>query len=289
MPLILAAINLKLSTTHPEMTARKARLDTLSAIIRHSETLYDVTDFVAIGINHVLQLAYLTTRTLFLRTLPAESAQRLPASSPSALHADSPTATATSSNLPRTKPVRATNWIDAFILWPRAYLLISTSVDLGLAAGRLPSDIALPELVRHIPAMGAEFRLPWTVGGDGDAGCGGRRLVVGGGRERAIMGVEEREADEYEGVVVGEGSEKEEERPRVNLDFFDLGDVSRTDDASASGDDDLVTAEDHDTGGTCWMGAEGSQEDQVGEGTDFDTELFNMLSSELLRADGVEI
>ncbi|KAJ5278579.1 hypothetical protein N7478_003951 [Penicillium angulare] len=62
MPLVLAAINLKLSPSRDETESRRKILASLSKIIRHSETLYDVTDFVAVGTNHILQLAYATTK-----------------------------------------------------------------------------------------------------------------------------------------------------------------------------------------------------------------------------------
>lgn len=165
MPLILSAIDMKLSPSYEEMTRRKKRLDSLSTIIRHSETLYDVTDFVAIGINHILQLAYLTTKNLFLRC-KRPSERELIGQSPGA--STSPTnersLLRTESQTQQSKFFgRATNWVDAFTLWPRAYLLISTSVDYSLQVGRLPYDNALPELVRHIPAMGAVPRLPWSI------------------------------------------------------------------------------------------------------------------------------
>lgn len=157
MPLILAAIDLKLSSSYEEMITRKKRLDSLSVIVRHSYTLYDVTDYVAVGINHILQLAYLTTKNVFLQC-------KRPANSTTieTFHSGGD-----GKDLLRTKcqlnSKRAISWLDAFILWPRAYLLISTSVDYSLAVGRLPYINALPKLVRHIPAMGAVFTLPWAI------------------------------------------------------------------------------------------------------------------------------
>lgn len=157
MPLILAAVDLKLSSSYEEMMTRKKRLDSLSIIIRHSHTLYDVTDYVATGINHILKLAYLTTKNIFLQwRRPYEIESIGTPQSGKSLHTHS---SQQSSKLPR----RATSWVHAFMCCPRAYLLISTSVDYSLAVGRLPYDNALPELVRHIPAMGAVFTLPWTI------------------------------------------------------------------------------------------------------------------------------
>lgn len=49
MPLILAAINLKLPPSSDEIKIREKRVDSLSNIIRLGESLYDVMDFVAAG------------------------------------------------------------------------------------------------------------------------------------------------------------------------------------------------------------------------------------------------
>ncbi|OQD82458.1 hypothetical protein PENANT_c021G09700 [Penicillium antarcticum] len=47
MPLVLAAIDLKLSPSREALKLRQKRLESVGLIIRHSETLYDVTDCVA--------------------------------------------------------------------------------------------------------------------------------------------------------------------------------------------------------------------------------------------------
>ena len=158
MPLILAAIDVKLSSSYQEMITRKKRLDTLSAIVRHSYTLYDITDYVAVGINHLLRLAYLTTKSIFLQ--PKQSSGRPTIQS---IHFGDSMGLRTQGKQSQKPNGRATSWLDAFVVWPRAYLLISTSVDYSLAVGRLPCDSALPELVRHIPVMGSVLTLPWTM------------------------------------------------------------------------------------------------------------------------------
>lgn len=161
MPLVLAAIDLKLSPSYEEMMIRQKRLHSLSGIIRQSESLYDVTDFVAAGTNHILQLAYLTTQNLFLGwEHPVKgnaSSGQLKRPCLSDNSSDNDLAKGPNSH------VRVKSWLDAFIYFPRAYLLISTTVDYSLSVGRLPYEHALPELVRHIPSMGATSRLPWTI------------------------------------------------------------------------------------------------------------------------------
>lgn len=160
MPLVLAAINLKLSPNRAAMERRQKRLESLGLIIKHSEGVYDVTDSVAVGTNHILQLAYLTTQNLFFGSeksqLPFDhttTEQALP-SSPGLDVISSPTNHA--------KPDRPSNWQEAFVCCPRAYLLISTSVDYSLAMGRLPYAENLPDIVRDLPVLGVIPRLPWT-------------------------------------------------------------------------------------------------------------------------------
>ncbi|CEJ61948.1 hypothetical protein PMG11_10464 [Penicillium brasilianum] len=162
MPLILAAIDLKLSPSCDEMKIRQKRLDALSKIIRLSESLYDVTDFVAAGTNHILQLAYMTTQNFFLSGEPpsrmiCDSVEQNRIGN--RMNSDFPNST----RIRNQTPIRAKCWLDAFLRCPRAYLLISTSVDYSLAVGRLPYDTSLPALVRDIPAMGAITQLPWTI------------------------------------------------------------------------------------------------------------------------------
>jgi hypothetical protein len=161
MPLVLAAIDLKLSPSREEMEIRQKRLSSLSQIIRHSEALYDVTDFVAVGTNHILQLAYATTQNLFLEEKTPQLF--LPETTERHNSLTSPGLQSNTTSLSMSfKPNKPTSWQDAFIRCPRAYLLISTCVDYSLAIGRLPSASGLPEIVRDLPAMGVIARLPWT-------------------------------------------------------------------------------------------------------------------------------
>ncbi|KAL4747225.1 hypothetical protein BDW72DRAFT_209735 [Aspergillus terricola var. indicus] len=187
MPLVLTAIDLKLSPTSAEMARRRRRLDALGEIVRHSGRVYDVTDFVTAGTNHILRLAYITSQHLFLRWDDSGGQQtRIPerrgssasfnsasSSSPSSSSSPpqdlSPSASASAglemdkSSFTGVGGRRANTWHEAFLRFPRAYLLISTSVDYSLAVGRLPYDNALPELVRCIPPIGMAIRLPWTI------------------------------------------------------------------------------------------------------------------------------
>ncbi|RAQ73039.1 hypothetical protein COH20_007456 [Aspergillus flavus] len=160
VPLVLTAIDVKLSPTPAEMTIRKRRLERLGEIVRHSRMLYDVADYVAAGTNHILQLAYITTQEAFLRcsTNAIGSSQMEIESSSGGMSLDASVLNAK----------RVTNWYDAFLSSPRAYLRISVSLDYSLATGRLPYDNALPLLVRQTPWAKKQQRLPWTIGLDTD-------------------------------------------------------------------------------------------------------------------------
>ncbi|KAL2833466.1 hypothetical protein BJY01DRAFT_253516 [Aspergillus pseudoustus] len=174
MPLVLTAIDLKLSPSAAEMERRRRRLDSLGEIVRHSGRVYDVTDFVTAGTNHILRLAYMTSQHLFLRfdqdsPTPAITGPRTGNSPPNTSASESAT-TGSGPGMEVMDPSssafstsRANTWHEAFLRYPRAYLLISTSVDYSLAVGRLPYDSALPELVRCIPPIGFGIRLPWTI------------------------------------------------------------------------------------------------------------------------------
>ncbi|KAE8381652.1 hypothetical protein BDV26DRAFT_301240 [Aspergillus bertholletiae] len=153
VPLVLTAIDVKLSPTQAEMAVRKRRLERLGEIVRHSRMLYDVADFVAAGTNHILQLAYITTQEAFLRcnTNTIGSARREARSVSAGMSVDA--------SIVNTK--RVTNWHDAFLSSPRAYLRISVSLDYSLATGRLPYDNALPPLVRQMPWAKKQQRLPY--------------------------------------------------------------------------------------------------------------------------------
>jgi hypothetical protein len=166
MPLVLTAIDLKLSPSAAEMDRRRRRLDSLGEIVRHSGRVYDVTDFVTAGTNHILRLAYMTSQHLFLRF---DQDNHTPQITGTAKRGGSPPSASSNPSgtgmevMDSATASRANTWHEAFLRYPRAYLLISTSVDYSLAVGRLPYDSALPELVRCIPPIGFGIRLPWTI------------------------------------------------------------------------------------------------------------------------------
>jgi hypothetical protein len=163
MPLVLAAIDLKLSPSLQEMTIRQDRLDSLCQIIRHAEGLYDVIDLLAVSTNRILQLAYDITQNVFCYSA-GDSTRHLLVECPEEPHSRERNGTSCHKDILQLRasgPVQ--NWAEAFIQFPRAYLLISTAVDYSLDVGRLPQHSALPKVVRHTLLRGSAVQLPWTT------------------------------------------------------------------------------------------------------------------------------
>ncbi|GAM35146.1 hypothetical protein TCE0_017r03242 [Talaromyces pinophilus] len=144
IPLILSAIDLKLSPSYSEMLTRRNRLDTFAQIIQRSRDLYEVTDVVAAGTNQILQVAYAITKKLFL------SQGIMPVT----------TKTVNSKDV---EPQRPTRWDEAYLRYPRAYLYISTSVEYSLSFGRMPAESVFPEQVRHVPSLVFGSKLSLTI------------------------------------------------------------------------------------------------------------------------------
>lgn len=158
MPLVLSAINFKLSSSEPEMLARRQPLQRLSEVMSHSRRVYNVGDFISSQTDFILYLAYLTSREVF--------SHRNPESSSGTQHSHNSMFAGTSKSRSENQMAKgpAKHWRDAFLRYPRAYLLISTTVDYFMSVGRLPQDSSLPDLVRSLPPMG-RIRLPWALNG----------------------------------------------------------------------------------------------------------------------------
>ncbi|KAL4895623.1 hypothetical protein BDV59DRAFT_211269 [Aspergillus ambiguus] len=150
MPLIVSALDVKLARTPDETRIRTQRLDLLAEIYRRSATLYDVTNFVAVGSNQILQLVYRISQELLVR----EDRQLIEDAVGTDLISLGPSKS------------RLSGWLDLFLYYPRLYLLVSTSVDYSLSVGRLPHDGALPELLRPTQGDSLKIELPWVSSGE---------------------------------------------------------------------------------------------------------------------------
>jgi hypothetical protein len=160
MPLILPAIDLEFSPSPTEVKAKKKYLDSQNSIIQHSEALYDITNFVAIGTNQILRLAHEITQDLSSNVQPPEvfvgDITLDHTFCGSCFQPTKPSLTISS------RPPRPTSWQDTSIRCPRAYLLLLTAVDYSLVIGRPPSASILPDMVPDILGMGVVMRLPWN-------------------------------------------------------------------------------------------------------------------------------
>ncbi|KAF9890807.1 hypothetical protein FE257_005378 [Aspergillus nanangensis] len=150
MPLIVSALDVKLAHTHDQTLLRRQRLDVLAEIYRRSASLYDVTNFVAVGSNQILQLVYRISHELLAQEEDHSIEDTIGTDMLSPSSSDNTVGT----------------WLDLFLYYPRLYLLLSTSVDYSLSIGRLPHDRALPDVLQlqnqQQQGGGAlKIELPW--------------------------------------------------------------------------------------------------------------------------------
>ncbi|KAJ6007889.1 hypothetical protein N7540_011865 [Penicillium herquei] len=152
MPLVISAINLKLSKTTAEIHSRQTSLKCLAELMSHSRRVYDVSDFISTQTDKILHLAYLTSQQIFLQ----EDGRLL--SQPHSAQTPQPCNEVNTQLGER----RIKTWHDAFLNHTRAYLLIITTVDYFMSVGRLPEEKYLPELVCFMPPLD-RIKLPWTL------------------------------------------------------------------------------------------------------------------------------
>lgn len=161
MPLVISAINFKLSPTEKTMETRYYPLKYLGDLISSSSQVYEVSDFVSTKADDILHLVYITSQEVFLRQDPSLSP-------PTPI---GPSIGMPSQNLhpqhskPNAQliPARVKSWHDAFLRHTRAYLLISTTVDYFMSVGQLPQNNILSQLVCSMPPFG-NIQLPWSLG-----------------------------------------------------------------------------------------------------------------------------
>lgn len=153
MPLIISAIDHKLSPSWVDMETRRRRLEVLGDIVRLSQQTYDITDGIVRNANQILQLAYTAAQDIFLKTDLNASVRTSLLSNCDGLGID---------NYMNNPAVPISNWNNAFFRYPRVYVLISTSVDYYLNVGVLPSGNALPKFIRFNLSPRIESRLLWN-------------------------------------------------------------------------------------------------------------------------------
>ncbi|KAJ5833477.1 hypothetical protein N7474_001788 [Penicillium riverlandense] len=163
-PMVLAAIDVKLSSSYSEMLERGRALDHCSGVVTQSRKAYDVTDFFSEGTNEILNLAYTITKNLFLENGAPQNATSTN-QDPGCLGSHSTgDENQHGGTVPSFKRLKIKGWIEAFLKYPRAYLLLSTCIDQSLASGRLPRAESLPPLVQGTISMILGLpKLPWTI------------------------------------------------------------------------------------------------------------------------------
>ncbi|RAQ48725.1 hypothetical protein AFGD_010801 [Aspergillus flavus] len=164
-PMVLAAIDVKLSMSYSDMIDRKRTLDKCSEVIDQSRRLYDVTELFSQGTNQILHLAYAITKNLLLESNVPETGASLIEDS-KCLEGNELEVKGRDKLLsPAFKRLRIRGWAEAFLKYPRAYLLISTCIDSSLATGRLPRNELLPPIIRDTTYVILGLpKLPWTIG-----------------------------------------------------------------------------------------------------------------------------
>ena len=164
-PMVLAAIDVKLSMSYSDMIERKRALDKCSEVIDQSRRVYDVTELFSHGTHQILHLAYAITKNLLLESNVPQTGPSLTEDS-KCLEANDVEEKGRDKLLsPAFKRLRIRGWAEAFLKYPRAYLLISTCIDSSLATGRLPHNELLPPIIRDTTYVVLGLpKLPWTIG-----------------------------------------------------------------------------------------------------------------------------
>ncbi|KAL2839863.1 hypothetical protein BJX68DRAFT_279302 [Aspergillus pseudodeflectus] len=200
MPLLTTALDISLASSSSQMALHKRRLHTLGQVLRSLEQVYEAAAMISAGMSHFLHLAYMTVQ------LPLDRETQMAALFGST---DNMTGSFTSSPISEQSPSTSTpiavegrplsrTWKDFLLQSPRAYLLISTTVDYSLCIGHLPHDHALPDMLTCVFPGSLKIRFPWNGSEDEYR----EEVQVVTRRERPVL----------------QGGEN-----AVNLDYLDLG------------------------------------------------------------------
>lgn len=151
MPLLTTAINISLSPSPQQREIHKRTIDTLGQIVKHLEQVYEAAAMISSGMSHFLQLAYTT-----IQLQSPDSDPVLPTSLEDCFDEHLPHGSPETVELART-------WKDFLLQSPRAYLLISTTVDFSLSLGKLPRTDSLPDLLTCLLPGSLRICLPWDI------------------------------------------------------------------------------------------------------------------------------
>ncbi|KAL3444163.1 hypothetical protein BJX65DRAFT_320110 [Aspergillus insuetus] len=194
MPLLTTALDISLASSSTQMALHKRRLHTLGQVLRSLEGIYEAATMISAGMSHFLHLAYMTVQLPLDRDTQMGALFGPTNASPSSdVSGESPsTTTAVQGHAPNR------TWKDFLLQSPRAYLLISTTVDYSLCIGHLPHDHALPDMLTCVFPGSLKIRFPWN-------------------------GSEEEYREEVQVQVLRERQVIQATGNGVNLDYLDLG------------------------------------------------------------------
>ncbi|KLJ05857.1 hypothetical protein EMPG_10711 [Blastomyces silverae] len=152
LPLVLNALDVKLSGTTSQSATRKRRLSYYAEVMQLYRNRYDGTDYVALLIQEVLRFA--EKQNLLISFQPNEPSSVMSSPNTSSdngkedSNKSSPLTEASNGPAPSNK--RTKSWSEVFIRQPRFYLRLSLSIDFAFARGQYPRDADLPALVREL-------------------------------------------------------------------------------------------------------------------------------------------
>ncbi|KAL3443577.1 hypothetical protein BJX65DRAFT_320514 [Aspergillus insuetus] len=154
MPLTLMAINISLSQSQHQAVLYNHQFTTIKRVINSLEHVYEGAAMIAQGLSHFFRLAH---QAIQLRGAFQDNSESLdPTSVPD--HQSRP-ASVLSYASPTTRDPHP--WVEFLLQSPRAYLLISTSVDHSMATGRLPLSACLPPVLTYLQPGLLRISLPW--------------------------------------------------------------------------------------------------------------------------------
>jgi hypothetical protein len=160
MPLLTTALDISLASSSSQIALHKRRLHTLGQVLRSLEQVYEAAAMISAGMSHFLHLAYMTIQLPLDRDTQIGALFSPTNSSPNSDISEKSSSPSKSTAIEGHAPNRT--WKDFLLQSPRAYLLISTTVDYSLCIGHLPHDHALPDMLTFVFPGSLRIRFPWN-------------------------------------------------------------------------------------------------------------------------------
>ncbi|EEH42840.2 uncharacterized protein PADG_07660 [Paracoccidioides brasiliensis Pb18] len=151
LPLVLNALDVKLSGTTSQSATHKRKLGYYVEIMQLYRNRYDGTDYVAFLIQQVLKFAESQNLTVSFLASAGANVVSNSTNDDSDVSGDTDTSTALTerSNSDKAAENGTKSWGEVLVRQPRLYLRLSLSLDIAFARGQFPRDADLPSLVRE--------------------------------------------------------------------------------------------------------------------------------------------